>query len=102
MMTLHGCRQRSGTSMASVCADCGMDTTPCTGRRGCRHAGRWEYYRVHDTVWAAAGMSSGYLCIGCLERRLGRSLTRKDFPDNVMINRPGPWHTPRLADRIRG
>src|SRR5690348_15648318 len=42
---------------ASLCADCGQDTTPCTGERGCRHKGRWEYYMVHDAIWAAAGMS---------------------------------------------
>ena len=46
---------------------------------------------VHDDVWFAAGMTErpiGYegdwLCIGCLERRLGRRLTRADFkyPDS--------------------
>src|SRR5215813_2211105 len=68
-------RPRDGIDMAAICEDCGMDTTPCTGKRGCRHRGRWEYYMVHDALWRKAKMRSGFLCIGCLERRLGRMLT---------------------------
>ena len=30
-----------------------MDTMPCTGKRGDRHKGRWEYYMVHDKLWAS-------------------------------------------------
>ncbi len=85
-----------------ICDDCGMDTSPCTGRRGCRHIGRWERYMVRDSVWKAAGMKgmdAGFLCIGCLERRLGRQLRPRDFKPNVPINYPDPWDTPRLAAR---
>jgi len=42
-----------------ICKDCGVDTTPCTGRRGCRHARRWEHYMVKDAVWKASGMPPG-------------------------------------------
>jgi hypothetical protein len=43
---------------------------------------KWEVYGVRNKVWAAAGMKpkGGCLCIGCLEKRLGRKLTAKDFP----------------------
>ena len=96
--------------MSYICTDCSVDTTPCTGKRGCRHAGRWEHYMVTAEVWAAAGMpaptvrcygeSDGdFLCIGCLEGRLGRTLTRRDFTA-APINDPSPWHTPRLRDRL--
>jgi len=36
---------------------------------------------VEDTVWAAGGLEpdGGLLCIGCLERRLGRRVKRDDF-----------------------
>jgi hypothetical protein len=57
-----------------------------------------EYYMVHDEVWFAAGMtersqrrSSDFLCIGCLEARLGRTLIRRDFAD-VPINQPDDHH----------
>jgi hypothetical protein len=61
-----------------------------------------------DAVWFAAGMPerpidySGpgdYLCIGCLECRLGRKLNRKDFT-RVPINTPDRWNTDRLNDRL--
>jgi hypothetical protein len=74
----------------SPCRDCGWDT--CRGD---------EVYMVHSAVWAAAGMPyAGYLCVGCLETRLGRTLTARDFKD-VPLNRPGVRrHSPRLHDRL--
>ena len=85
----------------SHCADCGQATTPCTGKRGCRHKGKHEYYAVHEEVWTEeAGMDSGFLCIACLERRIGRRLDVADFKD-VPVNDPAdPWHTERLASRL--
>ena len=40
-----------------------------------------EIYMVRDFVWKAAAIEpmGGCLCIGCLEKRLGRRLTPKDF-----------------------
>jgi hypothetical protein len=95
-----------------LCRDCGTDTAPCTGKRGCRHAGRWEYYMVTAEVWSAAGMpaptirgfgeSDGdFLCVGCLETRLGRALVPGDFI-KAPINEPSPRDTPRLASRKAG
>jgi hypothetical protein len=42
--------------------------------------------------------SSGFLCVGCLEKRLGRELTAEDFPD-APINHQHDLDTPRLAAR---
>lgn len=84
---------------SAVCIDCGVDTCPCTERRGCRHAGRWEHYMVTDEVWDLAGDPMGYLCIGCLEARIGRDLVGADFPPLPINENPHPWDTPRLADR---
>jgi hypothetical protein len=60
------------------CIDCEVDT-------------RSEYYMVHDWVWELSGMNpyDGMLCIGCLEKRLGRKLIKGDFP-NIPIN----WISP--------
>lgn len=43
-----------------------------------------ELYTVRPHIWKAAGMElyGGCLCIGCLEKRLGRMLKRKDFIRN--------------------
>ena len=40
-----------------------------------------EVYTVCDTIWEKAGMTpyGGCLCIGCLEKRLGRELKPNDF-----------------------
>jgi hypothetical protein len=97
---------------SSLCRDCGTDCTPCTGAHGCRHTGRWEHYMVTAEMWSAAGMpvptireyneSDGdFLCVGCLEARLGRMLEPGDFT-TAPINRPSPWDTPRLASRKAG
>jgi hypothetical protein len=53
------------------CADCLVNT-----------AAIGDYYIVHDTVWAAAGMAEtdGMLCLDCLANRLGRPLQFSDFP----------------------
>jgi hypothetical protein len=58
---------------------------------------------VKDEVWDAAGGLSGYLdcfflCIECLELRLGRCLTPNDFTD-VPVNEPG-GKSCRLRDRL--
>jgi len=88
------------------CRDCGIETL----------AEEWgehsEYYMVHDAVWAQAGMApgGGYLCVGCLEQRLGRRLNPGDFPA-VPLNDPGlpstprfawSYRTPRLQERLSG
>lgn len=77
------------------CVDCGIDTAPgCSNRAEMESAfnagqdgitqtidARSEVYMVRNRVWEAAGMEpmGGCLCIGCLERRLGRRLKPKDF-----------------------
>ena len=54
--------------MRCRCVDCGED------KEG-------EYYMVADEVWAASGLgkNDGMLCLGCLERRIGRELVPEDF-----------------------
>lgn len=98
------------TRAADLCNDCGWPTYWADRPH--------EYYMVTDAVWAEAGMSpdgdawwddyghwhdenaSGHLCIGCLEDRLGRELTRADFTD-ARINEIGATlQTERLRNRL--
>jgi hypothetical protein len=80
---------------ASHCADCGTETTPAALKD-------WQWYIVDDQVLADAGMNGGYLCIGCLEKRLGRPLTGADFDPDIPINCPGAYpDTERLAELKR-
>jgi hypothetical protein len=65
------------------CDDCGHDYD--------------EYYMVRNDVWRAAGLHRGLLCVGCLERRIGRQLHQQDFKD-VETNEPGTF---RQSLRLR-
>lgn len=84
---------------SSPCCDCGRETNH-------NDTDEAEWYMVWDHVWSEA-LKHGhavYLCIGCLETRLGRQLTATDFSDtagtNFMPERFLP--SPRLQDRLKG
>lgn len=57
-------------------------------------------YVVEDQVWAESGLGpmDGHLCIGCVEKRLGRTLVPDDFPD-APFNESGEWASDRLVAR---
>jgi hypothetical protein len=59
----------------------------------------WEWYAVRDEIWAQVHGARSYLCIGCLERRLGRRLVPSDFIPSRM-NAPSLVDSSRLADRL--
>jgi hypothetical protein len=75
-----------------ACTDCGYDTF---GN---------EYYMVRNDVWerALGHKEDGVvLCIGCLEKRIGRTLTRWDFTD-CPLNTMSDWpRSARLRSRLR-
>jgi hypothetical protein len=102
------------------CIDCGFNTAPgCLNRAEMEQAAKalgkmWEtnaaaisnrvgndseVYTVRESVWKKTGIApmSGCLCIGCLEKRIGRRLKPKDFLRGHSFNSlPG---TPRLLVR---
>ena len=107
---------------AMPCNDCGAPTSS-RDEPG-------EYYMVTSEIWTAAGMHpehitrvhrdgswtrvttngrghvtggpfpSEYLCVGCLEKRLGRTLSGADFID-CPLNAMSERQTARLRSRIR-
>jgi hypothetical protein len=82
--------------IVSACADCGIGTLKLG-----------EWYMVNDDVWEQAwhGRRKWWhelpgqqvLCIGCLEKRLGRKLTRVDFTD-ALCNDPNEKY---ISERLR-
>lgn len=71
-----------------LCYDCNEDT--------------WdEYYMIRDPLWVLATISkpAHLLCIGCVEHRLGRKLTKADFT-NAPINDLNMGHSDRLLNRL--
>lgn len=85
------------------CADCSTETlSPEPGVRT-------EYYMLRDTVWAAARTDPhAYLCVGCIEARLGRRLHSGDFTatpinDLGIVDNPRfawSWRSERLTGRL--
>lgn len=62
-----------------VCIDCKGDT----------HQTDKDYYMVEHHIWAKHGAGDKMLCIGCLEKRVGRLLEGEDFlecPLNKHLN----------------
>jgi hypothetical protein len=104
---------RGLTTESWACVDCGFNTAPgCLNREQMEQAMAhpWEepkpyvnhlseVYMVTPEIWKAVDMEpkDGCLCIGCLEERLGRTLTPKDFfPKHPLNKFPG---TERLLSR---
>jgi hypothetical protein len=88
----------------STCDDCGNDVTPYD-EDGRLVEGASEWYMVTPDVWDAATMAGGpakYLCIGCLEVRIGRALHPRDFPEDLGVNEPSWTNTPRLHALLSG
>ncbi len=52
---------------------------------------------AHLWDYAVGAGARGYLCVGCLQRRLGRPLTADDFTAALVNVLPSPWQSPRLA-----
>lgn len=81
-------------SRETLCLDCRVDVNEID-----------EWYMVHDEVWRSAGLDPSidvvgeFLCISCLETRLGRELTTLDFTD-APVNKPWPYHSERLLKRL--
>jgi hypothetical protein len=61
-----------------------------------------EYYMVTDHVWfeQARMPYRGMLCIGCLERRIGRRLRPRDFSDYPINSTFGQRRSMRLKVRL--
>lgn len=75
------------------CFDCGQPTRP-QDEPG-------EIYMVEDEVWQDSGApKDAYLCIGCLEIRIGRTITLWDFTDAPVNHPMFGWKSDRLLDRF--
>lgn len=76
-----------------LCKSCGKDTF------------QNEYYMIHNELWLLAnnGEKGGFLCINCLEEKLQRKLTKKDFtecPVNSAIVGPFSKRSDLLNNRL--
>lgn len=79
-----------------VCKDCSVVV------RGEAYGDEHEYYNVHDDIWAQSGLgpNDGMLCIGCLEKRIGRELKSDDFGNCLINTHPLYIRSERFTDRL--
>jgi hypothetical protein len=125
MKAMRAVDLRGRTPESWTCIDCGINTAPGFVTRvqmeqafaadwnnqgvEITFTERCEVYTVKPATWKAAGMeddkelwdrtgtTGGCLCIGCLEKRLGRTLIARDFLRKHPFNsHPG---TARLLSR---
>jgi hypothetical protein len=97
-----------------LCVDCGVNTAPglltrkevdlaiaIDGEAKQHMTDGQEVYTVEKDVWRATGLDGmgGCLCIGCLEKRIGRRLRPKDFLPDHPFNSPDFPATRRLRKR---
>ena len=97
----------------------GFEITPITLFSRCKDCprsvglmGEWCMLRnsVWESVWPGTGQKSSrtkmpmkhFLCIGCIEQRLGRRLTRQDFDMRSKHNYPRPDRQFPMSRRLRG
>ena len=60
-------------------------------KNGCLKRGKTDSFMVSNEVWIAANLKGDdFCCLTCLERRLGRELTKDDFT-NAPINDEILW-----------
>lgn len=80
------------------CCDCRVETN-----HNCTDTAEW--YMVKNEIWAeaTANRPAQFLCIGCLENRIGRTLVWSDFSD-ALVNHSGMRFdpSPRLQNRLAG
>lgn len=82
-------KEAYGDGSNAKCLDCDIHTVK---------AG--EYYNVHDRIWEAGGGEDGFLCIGCLENRIGRTLVPEDFGYCLINWDPLCFRSARFFDRL--
>jgi len=68
------------------CEDCGSDYD--------------EDYMVQNDIWKTYGAGGSMLCIGCLEKHMGRKLRRQDFIDLPVSEINPETQSLRLQDRL--
>jgi hypothetical protein len=73
-----------------LCMDCQVDISKIG-----------EHYFIKTDLWLSVVSSNkGMLCIGCLEKRIGRLLTKADFTDCYINNPKFSGMSKRLLNRL--
>jgi hypothetical protein len=82
---------RIGERVAAACPchDCGLDTAAAD-----------EFYMLGHSLWRGVASGVDFLCVGCVELRLGRRLVRDDFSDVPLNWLADVRRSRRLTNRL--
>jgi len=71
---------------------------------------RNDYYMVRDDIWQSVRGDARFLCLGCVEKRLGRKLESDDFTDVIanwendtvraLFEKAGRKHKPAAWEKL--
>jgi hypothetical protein len=91
--------------MIFPCADCTLPLAIRPEGLSAMFGGGWEgdWFMVKDRVWQR-GQRDGkcrFICVGCLENRIGHKLTADDFRRSAKVNFVGE-KSAKLRRRMRG
>jgi hypothetical protein len=80
------------------CCDCGLGTRVAGECYMVKSAVREEAWRGRRKPWQILALGQMVLCIGCFEKRLGRTLCAEDFVASAGVNDPDK---DGISDRMR-
>lgn len=76
------------------CNDCGVNVA-------CKFGGICEYsFMLKPETWQSLNLNKEILCVGCIEKRLGRKLTPNDFDTSAKVTSIASQQSQRLRNRI--
>jgi hypothetical protein len=81
------------SDLCAYCDDCGRETF---------HELHEYSFIVREHIWTWFAPEAEYLCVGCLEDRMGRKLSVDDFDPDVPLNFYPLQDSPQLAERKQG
>lgn len=87
--TTRGPVRRATRLIPLPCDGCGVDVGELD-----------EWYMLRHDVWHAVADGAPFLCVGCVESRLGRRLVRDDFSDVPLNTLADVRRSRRLTDRL--
>jgi hypothetical protein len=85
-------------AIVTRCVDCGLGTRVAGERYMVKSAVREEAWRGRRKPWQILARGQMVLCIGCPEKRLGRTLCAEDFVASAGVNDPDKDD---ISDRMR-
>jgi hypothetical protein len=81
----------------------GITRTVDTGCKDCKKetldAHTKDYYMVTDALWSKFGVGKEFLCMDCIEHRMGHKIRKEDLSDCFLNSELNPYTKTILEDK---